>query len=275
MVVVVLSCISPPVFASTSIATVPFINPLYVRQAWSLLPMLAKTKKASVGCRAGVINHHVLATDQMAMLIRAASACNRLSRVIVLSPDHYQVSAAPIVTHRNAYQVENSFLSADQKGIDRLLRAVPNAREDDRPYWQAEHGIGAIVPFLAQTSTSSSILPVMVRATTDNATLRRFQDWLKKEMSMGAFVLVSSDMSHYLPERRALLNDQKTLQAFTKNQAKFFQQANDDFTDNGKSLAAIINALGKTRWQLVGHDISSRYGGSPGYTTSYITGLWQ
>lgn len=264
-----------PAFASSgTITTSSFVPVDAVRRAMAeVSPVLKKMSARS--CRAGVVNHHVLAADLIAMLTREIRGCNSLKRVIILSPDHYQAATSPVVTHRRAYEVDGVSLLVDEEAIRRLLKSVSFAREDNRPYWQAEHGVGALVPFLAQVSTSTKILPVVVRGTITPVELKQLSRWLASEMRRGAFVLVSSDMSHYLPERQALMNDKKTLSAFGREDARFFAKANDGYTDNGKSIAAIMTALGRTSWRLIGHGISTGYGGAPGYTTSYVTGVWR
>mgnify|MGYP001591093745 CR=1 FL=1 len=260
--------------ASSSIPTTLFVSTNIARQVMSESSS-RKTKTIAQPCRAAVVNHHVLAADVIARLVQTIRNCHDLKRAIILSPDHYQASIAPIVTHRHAYRVDDISMPVDEEGIDRLLKTVGVAREDDRSYWQAEHGVGAIVPFLAQVSTSTKILPVVVRATITLEQSKQLSRWLANEMKRGAFVLVSSDMSHYLPERQALANDRKTMAAFARRDAGFFAKSNDDYTDNGKSIAAMMSALGRTSWQIVGHSISTKYDGAPGYTTSYVTGVWK
>ena len=265
-----------PAFAYPgTIATSAFVSIDAVHRAMAEASSSQKKKVLMRSCRAGVVNHHVLAADLIGAFVEEIRGCHNLKRVIILSPDHYQAAASPVVTHRSAYEVGGTSESVDEEGVQRLLKTVSFAREDDRPYWQAEHGVGALVPFLAQVSTSTKILPVVVRGTITPAQSKQLSRWLASEMKRGAFVLVSSDMSHYLQERQALMNDKKTLSALGREDARFFARANDGYTDNGKSIAAIMTALGRTSWRLIGRGISTTYGGVPGYTTSYVTGVWR
>jgi poly-gamma-glutamate synthesis protein (capsule biosynthesis protein) len=142
--------------------------------------------------------------------------------------------------------------------------------------FENEHGVGALIPFIAVSAPDATTLPLIVKRSITDEELERFVEFLKQEMVDGAFLLVSSDMSHYLGEQQARHNDQKTLGAFSSGDSAFFAAADDDYTDNGRALAAVIRALGPSSFTAIDQDkISSDVDGANTFTTTYITGFWE
>lgn len=225
--------------------------------------------------RAGIVNHHALASDLLAGFFRTLARCRPDARtVIILSPDHFQQAPASIVTHHQSYTVSGMELESDAEVVERLLLALPFAREAPSIFIR-EHGVGALLPFMVGSLKDVRLVPVMIRSQISDADRAAVSSWLREEMKRpGTFVIVSSDMSHYLSEERAKSNDMLTKKALETGDAEFFAKANDDFTDNGESIATTLGALGKTTWHELGTGISSDYAGSPGFTTTYVIGFW-
>ncbi|MCC6563569.1 AmmeMemoRadiSam system protein B [Candidatus Uhrbacteria bacterium] len=225
--------------------------------------------------RAGIVNHHALASDLLAAFFRTLQRCRPdIKTVIILSPDHFGQSSADVVSHRLPYRVSGSEIMVDEQALKRLGSTVASYREDAAPFAR-EHGIGALLPFLAGSSPDVRIVPVIIRSQMDEASRAEVSAWLKNEWKNPAtFVVISSDMSHYLAEDIAWAKQAETDQALSTSDRDFFATAKDDHTDNGESIAAVLQALGKTKWTLLRESISSDYAGSPGFTTTYAIGFW-
>lgn len=227
--------------------------------------------------RAGIVNHHVLASDLLAGFFRVLKRCRPdLSRFIILSPDHNLAAQSTAVTHRLPYRAGGRDVASDSEAFARLVETVPFVREQPALF-EREHGVGAFVPFLADAFPDAILVPVVLRQSSTATERERLAAWLADESNDPAtFIVVSADMSHYLSEQRAKSNDQFTKRALETGDEAFFQTTNDDFTDNGKSIAVVIRALGEgTRWYLLGQSLSSAYAGSPLFTTTYLVGFWE
>lgn len=259
-----------------------FLDP----KALALIRRSESRQLSAVSCklgtiRAGIVNHHTLAADLQWDFFATLAHCRpKVDRLIIVSPDHFRASSAIFTTTRRAYQSRGIVVSSDNGGIDRLMQSVPSSLVSDEPFIR-EHGIGALVPFLVATqneNASSSrirILPIIVNPTITKEEAIAFAGWLKNEMTGGTFVVISSDMSHYLAKDAALANDQTTERALVQSDQTFFWRATDDFTDSGRSIWMLIQAAGKTTWRETAHKISTDYGTSPQSTTSYLTGFWE
>jgi AmmeMemoRadiSam system protein B len=228
--------------------------------------------------RGGVVNHHFLATDLLATFFAKMSACRPgIDRVIILSPDHYQQARHVGLTQTRGYTAQGATVAIDAEAVSRLVAEVPAIDVRDEPF-QTEHGIGALVPFLAKAWPRAALVPVVVKNSMDQSTASRVAAWASDELARDpqTVLIVSSDMSHYLPIAVARARDEETRRAFATGDAAFFWRATDNHTDNGKSLWIAWQALGKgSAWHEFAHGASTDYGGEPGYTTTYVTGAWQ
>lgn len=226
--------------------------------------------------RAGVVNHHILAADILADFFSDLGRCRPdLNTVIILSPDHYHAGHAPLMTHAETYRTQGSDVLVATSSEARLLAMVPVTHEDPIPF-EREHGVGALVPFLHHELPDARIVPIAIEGKIDQPVATAVATWLKTELrDPHTFVIVSSDMSHYLHQDQADQNDQATLNAFADLDATFFFRHADDFTDNGKSIWITLQALQPSSWHVLLHKSSTDYGGSPLNTTTYITGFWK
>lgn len=220
--------------------------------------------------RAGVVNHHALASDLLAGFFRSVKRCQPKTKTfIILSPDHYHISRSVLATHAQPYR---------SQGINMQVKVASISLATEQPMlFEREHGIGALVPFISHEFSDATIVPIMVRADLSRQEQAVLVDWLRLEMKKpGTFVVISADMSHYLDAKTALSNDMETKRALSGLDVAFFERATDDFTDNGVSIASVLAALGsKARFTLMGESISNAYKGSSGFTTSYLVGFWE
>ncbi len=228
----------------TSLQTSRFINPSIVDRA--IATAQTNPLASCAHARAGIVSHHDLAPELIANFFVTLARCRGdIETFVILAPDHFHL-------------------------LDR-----PWARLDTgSTILEREHGVGILIPFVAKLFPEADVIPFVVDQRVSSDSL----DDLERELARllendRTFIVVSADMSHYLDERRAMSDDRQTLQALETGDATFFWNANDDYTDSGKSIGAVLTVLDSVEWTLLEHRISTEFGGSPGYTTSYITGF--
>ncbi len=255
---------------SVTIDAQKFLVPERFDSAWSAPPQTTACKKY----RAAITNHHALASDLIADLIREIARCRpEIKTMIILSPDHYSAGSGPITIGHTNYQIAGEIVKIDTEATDRLKRAIPSAGESEMLF-EHEHGIGALVPFIHRIFPDVTIVPIAVKASMGTTERERLTVWLTSESARGVFILVSSDMSHYLDGATATKNDERTKRALADSDKQFFASAKDSFTDSGPAISITMKSLGEEHWHLLNQSISSHYAGSNAFTTTYITGLW-
>jgi len=248
-----------------------FLVPDLYEKAWSTSIKTETCKKY----RGAIINHHALASDLIVKMMKEIVRCNpTIKTVIILSPDHFNASAKQISFHRTPYLSAGKVIEIDERAIERLEKSTENS-EENTTLFAREHGVGVLVPFLHRVLPEVYVVPMVIKSSITKATRNELSLWLQAESKANAFIIVSSDMSHYLDEAPARQNDERTKRALIEMDTDFFVEAKDAFTDNGPAIASTIEALKPTKWHLKAQAISNDYAGSSGFTTTYLVGFWE
>lgn len=227
---------------------------------------------------AGVVNHHALASDMLTRFFRELRAARPdVTRFIILSPDHFKRGTSPISVGTFDYTTEGETVRVDRKAVESLLK--DGATAGSRPMMEGEHGIGALMPFLVREYGSGvTFIPIAIRSDVSRRLVADFGKTLASHVDDHTFIIVSSDMSHYLTESQALTNDIATEKWLLSRDMTAMSRANDDYTDNGPAFVALFSFFNaktlKPTFERIDHSISTKYGGDPTNTTSYITGVW-
>ena len=151
-------------------------------------------------------------------------------------------------------------------------------RIEDGVMFEREHGVGTVVAYLLHVFPGSTVIPLALQSTMQDTRAIALGHALADGMDAHTVVIISADMSHYLPEAKALENDRLTLGKLASFDGSALAALNDDYVDNRPSFLAVRTLLDDLHitphWHVLDHSISSRYGGSNAFTTSYLTGLW-
>jgi len=227
---------------------------------------------------AGVVNHHLLAPDLVARFWKSLKAARPdINRIIILSPDHFSAGRGEISVTDRPYATPFGPMETDETFVKSVLDQGATTLEDGSMF-EYEHGVGALVPFAKREFPDAQIVPIAMRNSLNGSSAIEFGKSLARMADDKTVLVVSSDMSHYLTETQAFKNDETTLKQLEDLKTDFFRRGSDDFLDNRVGMLALSGFLQEKKiqpsFQLMDHSISSRYGGSPAYTTSYITGFW-
>lgn len=122
---------------------------------------------------------------------------------------------------------------------------------------------------------NTKVLPFIINANINRDEAMQFLYWLKKQMNDETMIVVSSDLSHYRPKAEAQSKTDEFENRLKINDSEFFWNANDSYTDNGKSLWLISQLVNAQSWSSINSAASWNYGGSTLNTTTYIVGFWK
>ncbi len=271
--------LSVAVFVSVgigSITTIPadlFLDRARFEQARFSKSALIDPKDCK-NLRGALVNHHALASDLLWRLFQRLVICRpEVKRIIILSPDHFFQGRSPITTAAVRYEFRQRFVESDASVIAKLVRE--QVAKSDPLLFRREHGIGALIPFIESFFPEAKIVPIAIRSDVSQSETERLSEALKSLMDEQTLLIVSSDMSHYLPERTARQKDRETQRAFEASDAGFFWKAKDDHLDFGKGVWIALQTLSPEKFKLLDQGVSTSYGGSAAYTTTYFTGIWQ
>ncbi|MFQ5700586.1 MAG: AmmeMemoRadiSam system protein B [Acidobacteriota bacterium] len=139
----------------------------------------------------------------------AVYAASRLRRdLVILCPNHTGQGRPVALMNRGAWRTPLGSVAIDEDLADRVLRCCPYAEIDDRAH-RREHSLEVQIPFLQSKLGSFSFVPICV-ASLDLPDLLQLGSGLSRalsEPSVSASIIISSDMSHYIPADEARRKD--------------------------------------------------------------------
>ncbi len=171
----------------------------------ALSPIHIGQPKALIVPHAGYIYSGAVAACAYSSL---HSISNIVNRIILLGPSHY------VAFHGLAYSDANFFLTPLgavklNKQDLALIKCLPQVRQLEQAH-QHEHSLEVQLPFLQRTLGHFNLLPLVVGdASTEEVSEVLEQLWGGDE----TLIVISSDLSHYLPYSEAQALDLATSQA--------------------------------------------------------------
>ena len=157
------------------------------------------------------VPHHLLATDLTAGAFSRASG-QKPSRILILSPDHFRRCKTPFGVARKHFRTVLGTVNADQAAIAQLLE---NPLVSESELFSHEHGVQALLPFVAHYFPDSKVVPVAIRIDSKPAEWKSFADALVPLLTSDTLVVQSTDFSHYLTPAEARIKDQETLRVLS------------------------------------------------------------
>ena len=231
---------------------------------------------------AGVINHHILAADLVARFFKTLQTVHPgIETFIILSPDHFSQGRGISMQELN-YVTPAGEVATNQLWLSELKKTGAWDGTESRAF-ENEHGAGALVPFIAREFPKAKILPIFLRSDLSPDKSQELGKALAKLADDKTFVVVSSDMSHYLKESEARRHDDETISWLQQNQWVKLSAATDQNTDSAVGLTVLHSYFattplikgGRGDFVLLSHKLSTDYVADTKNTTSYIVGFWE
>ena len=187
--------------------------------------------KAIIVPHAGYIYSGVVAANAYRTL---AAVREQIRRVVVLGPAHRAAVRGFVLPAAQAFSTPLGEVPLSR--LDWLmLQARDDVHVDDQPH-ALEHCIEVQLPFLQTMLGSFSMVPILVGDTSDESVAELLEAlWGGPE----TLIMISSDLSHYLPYRQAQWIDRSTVdQVLEMRPGISHQQACGATPVNGLLLAA-------------------------------------
>jgi AmmeMemoRadiSam system protein B/AmmeMemoRadiSam system protein A len=169
---------------------------------------------------------------------------NQFKTVLLMGPDHFLGVRSAAVPAVQAFQsplgrVELSPAAADLLKQPELFAPLPPA--DDR-----EHSLEVVLPFLQAFLKAFQLIPVVV----GRADVDRLATALLPVVDRETLVVVSSDLSHFLPDAEAQAKDRRTIDAIlARNRRALLQDANS--ACGAHPIAVLLTMADRFGWQPV------------------------
>ncbi len=221
---------------------------------------------------AGTVNHHTLAMDLQSRFFKSLKMVRPdIKTFIVISPDHF-LAGADVSTHAFLYVTQAGTVTSSALPMEGIYEAL------NVDVFAKEHGVGALAPFIAREFPEAQIVPLFIRPEAGNNVLKDAALAIKELMTENVFIIISSDMSHYLTDKQARINDRITLDWINNNDWQNLGLANDDYTDSKHGFTVLGQLFAEMNIEpgffLLDYAVSTDYGADKNETTSYINGYY-
>jgi len=160
--------------------------------------------RAVVAPHAGYVYSGPIAASAFRPLELRAGA---VDRVVLLGPSHYVPFDGLALPHAEVFATPLGALAVDPVA-QRLLDGLDQVVVDDLPH-DREHSLEVELPFLLRVLGDFALVPLAV----GDATPDEVAEVLDRLVDERTVVVVSSDLSHYLPYDHAVARDRHTSEA--------------------------------------------------------------
>jgi len=160
-----------------------------------------------VRIRGVTVPHHLLAASVIARPLRLAAG-GGYRRIVLICPDHFRRAPTAAATSRRDFVTPLGFVRSDRTAVEKLL-ACPGISESN--LFSHEHGVQAILPFLARLFPGARVVPVALRVDSTAADWKQIAGAIRPLLDEHTLLVQSTDFSHYLPADRARRRDAETL----------------------------------------------------------------
>ncbi|MBS3731876.1 MAG: AmmeMemoRadiSam system protein B [Desulfobacterales bacterium] len=132
------------------------------------------------------------------------------SKIIIMAPDHRVGFAKGAISDADSYRTPlgNVDLHADAARLRKQYEMFRPVAASDR----REHAVEVILPFLQTWLSDFEIIPIVLGK---NNEIESYAGALETVVDSNTLIIVSTDLSHYLPYREALSRDRTTIEIIT------------------------------------------------------------
>jgi poly-gamma-glutamate synthesis protein (capsule biosynthesis protein) len=160
--------------------------------------------------RAVIVPHHLTATIDIAAGIRMLRG-QHFTKILLMSPDHFYHCPTLVCAVNARYETQFGIVQSDPRTVE-VLAASPLVTVNP-DLFKMEHGIYAVLPYIAHYFPGVAVTPVALSQNAWMASSGALLDLIASQADSGTVLIVSSDFSHYLPLAKADANDEKTAEA--------------------------------------------------------------
>jgi AmmeMemoRadiSam system protein B len=243
-------------------------------------PFLAAIRKSRAQPRPQRITgltvpHHLLAADLLADACAAVSR-QHYRRIVILSPDHFSRSRTAFAVTGKNFQTALGTLFSDQTAIRHLLTNKLVAVSE---LFSHEHGVQALLPFLAHYFPQAKIVPLAISQAAKPADWEALAQTLTPLLDSDTLMIQSTDFSHFLPPAEARRRDQETLRVLSGGDSEEVKQLTEPGHLDSRAAQYLQLRLQAEVWgarpTVIANRNSQDYAAEPlTRTTSYMVQLY-
>ena len=202
----------------------------------------------------GITPHHGVALSMMTRFyegISSHSNSEKISRVWLLSPDHFKRAKNYALVCGDDWQAAGRILEADaaaKSGFDRM--AIVGA---DAGLFAEEHGITIHIPLIARYFPNATVVPMVLNSNIPDVALLMLKNYMLGAMREGDVIILSMDLSHYKTPEEMAEEDERTLEVLTNLEPMKTDHIDVDARRAASLVLRLFKDLGAERGVLMEH----------------------
>jgi len=241
-------------------------------QAVEKLPTIARDPAVIIVPHAGYVY-----SGQTAAYAYALVKGRAYETVVVIGPSHHYGFNSCSIWPRGGFATPLGVMPVDEETCSRLMKAtgfefIPEAHSQ-------EHSVEVQVPFLQKVLPQAKLVPIVMGFPTRRLIERLADGLLAALTSKKALVVISTDMSHYLPQAEAKAVDQKTMSLISTLKVEpLLRQviSGENVLCGGGGVCAslvYLQKLGEPRLQVLRYADSTEGGGPKNQVVGYMAAV--
>ncbi len=220
---------------------------------------------------ATIVPHHLEAAHLIAGGLRQAVGDH--DRLLLLFPDHFFRQTAPFATSPHGFDTVLGHVPTDPDTVAALM-AAPEGLIEDSCLFNRDHGIRAILPFLADLMPGVPVVPLSVAVPSRPEHWAAMLAHLEDVLPPRTLILQSVDYSHYLLHHEARLRDQQVLNLMAAGDldamTRLIQPDHIDSIGSHWIVASLMAGQGRTPVVVASENMQEYHRPVVAETTSYI-----
>ncbi|MEF3244839.1 MAG: AmmeMemoRadiSam system protein B [Caldisericaceae bacterium] len=236
-----------------------------------IFPLTLFAPKQNIEIYAGVVPHHLLASDIILNFFKNLRM-DESDVIVLLSVDHfYQCNSKGVdfittdLTNFKDFQVERGVI----KGLANNFSLLEN-----NAMLSLDHGIVDILPFLKLYFPHIKLVPVIISRSLTFEKAKQFTETLFTLSKAKTTVIASVDFSHDLPEEIAKLHDERSIRLFLNFEEEGFSNIDVDSPQALFIARYFAKLKGADSFTVIGKENSNNYlKEKQPQTTSYFSAL--
>ncbi len=219
-----------------------------------------------------IVPHHLTASESIASGIKMLTV-QKPSTIVLLSPDHFYQCPTVLCTTDHNFRTLRGDVPVEKTAAQAFITNEPDL-------FLKEHGIGAVLPFIAHYLPGTKVLPLVLSQKQWRASEAELLTLFQSLYDAGAVFVVSSDFSHYLSLNEADEKDEATAKALFASDleaiAAFDNPSQSDCPQCLYLLATLAKRNGFYNPSVVLHTNSARilHEENVPTTTSHLSMAW-